>query len=327
MRAVICRAWGEVDTLKLEEVAVPTPGPEDVLIAVKATAVNYADALMTAGRYRTKPNLPFSPGLETAGVVTACGARVTLLKPGDRVMAILPYGGLAEMAVAPEAETYPIPASMSFEEAGAFPVAYISSHVAIRWLGRLEPGETLLVLGAAGGVGLTAVEIGKAMGARVIAAASTAEKLAVARERGADELVNYATEKLTDRVMALTDGKGADVCFDPVGGDLFDAALSALGWGGRILIVGFVGGVQQIPANRLLVKNRSALGSSLRYFRWHAPDKLRRSVDELLAWYDEGKLRPCISHRLPLEKSVEAIRLLTDRRAYGKVIVVPELRG
>jgi len=327
MRAVICRAWGEVDTLKLEEVAVPTPGPEDVLIAVKATAVNYADALMTAGRYQTKPNLPFSPGLETAGVVTACGARVTLLKPGDRVMAILPYGGLAEMAVAPEAETYPIPASMSFEEAGAFPVAYISSHVAIRWLGRLEPGETLLVLGAAGGVGLTAVEIGKAMGARVIAAASTAEKLAVARERGADELVNYATEKLTDRVMALTDGKGADVCFDPVGGDLFDAALSALGWGGRILIVGFVGGVQQIPANRLLVKNRSALGSSLRYFRWHAPDKLRRSVDELLAWYDEGKLRPCISHRLPLEKSVEAIRLLTDRRAYGKVIVVPELRG
>ena len=327
MRAVICRAWGEVDTLKLEEVAAPTPGPDDVLIAVKATAVNYADALMTAGRYQTKPDLPFSPGLETAGIVAACGARVTRVKPGDRVMAILAYGGLAEMAVAPEGETYPIPASMSFEEAGAFPVAYISSHVALRWLGRLEPGETLLVLGAAGGVGLTAVEIGKAMGARVIAAASTTEKLAVARERGADEVVNYSTEKLTDRVMALTDGKGADVCFDPVGGDLFDAALSALGWGGRILIVGFVGGVQQIPANRLLVKNRSALGSSLRYFRWHAPDKLRRSVDELLAWYEEGKLKPCISHRLPLEKSVEAIRLLTDRRAYGKIVVVPELRG
>jgi NADPH:quinone reductase len=184
----------------------------------------------------------------------------------------------------------------------------------------------LLVLGAAGGVGLTAVEIGKAMGARVIAAASTAEKLAVARERGADDLVNYSTEKLTDRVMALTDGNGADVCFDPVGGDLFDAALSALGWGGRILVVGFVGGVQQIPANRLLVKNRSAMGTSLRYFRWHAPDKLRQSVDELLHWYDEGKLRPCISHRLPLERSVEAIRLLTDRRAYGKVVVVPGLR-
>ena len=327
MRAVICRAWGEVDGLRIEDVAAPAPGPDDVVISVKATAVNYADSLMVAGRYQTKPDLPFSPGLETAGVVAACGARVTKLKPGDRVMAILAYGGLAEMAVAPAAETFAIPSRMSFEEAGAFPVAYISSHVAIRWQGRLEPGETLLVLGAAGGVGLTAVEIGKAMGARVIAAASTAEKLAVARERGADDLVNYTTEKLTDRVMALTDGKGADVCFDPVGGELFDAALSALGWGGRILVVGFVGGVQQIPANRLLVKNRSAMGTSLRYFRWHAPDKLRMSVDELLHWYEEGKLRPCISHRLPLEKSVEAIRLLTDRRAYGKVVVVPGLKG
>jgi NADPH2:quinone reductase len=327
MRAVVCRAWGAVEDLTLEDVPAPTPGPGEVLIDVRATAVNYADALLVAGRYQTKPPLPFSPGLETAGVVAACGDGVTRFSPGDRVMAVLAYGGLAERAIAPAAETFTIPAGMSFDEAGAFPIAYISSHVAIRWQGRLEPGETLLVLGAAGGVGLTAVEIGKAMGARVIAGASTAEKLAVARERGADALVNYATDNLTERVMALTDGKGADVCFDPVGGDLFDAALSALGWGGRILIVGFVGGVQQIPANRLLVKNRSALGSSLRYFRWHAPDKLRRSVDELLAWYDEGKLRPCISHRLPLEKSVEAIRLLTDRRAYGKIVVVPELRG
>ena len=162
------------------------------------------------------------------------------------------------------------------------------------------------------------------MGARVIAGASTAEKLAVARDRGADEVVNYATEKLTERVMALTGARGADVCFDPVGGELFDAALSALGWGGRILLVGFVGGVHQIPANRLLVKHRAALGSSLRYFRWHAPDKLRRSVEELLQWYREGKLRPCISRRLPLERSIEAIRLLTDRKAHGKVVVVPD---
>src|SRR6266481_3154611 len=326
MRAVICRAWGEVDDLKVEEVSAPTPGPDEVLIAVKATAVNYADALMTAGRYQTKPDLPFSPGLETAGIVAACGARVTKLKPGDRVMAILAYGGLAEMAVAPASETFAIPERMSFEEAGAFPVAYISSHVALRWQARLEPGETLLVLGAAGGVGLTAVEIGKAMGARVIAAASTAEKLAVARERGADDVVNYAEEKLTDRVMALTNGKGADVCFDPVGGDLFDSALSSLGWGGRILLIGFVAGVPQIPANRLLVKHRAALGSSLRYFRWHAPDKLLRSVEELVRWYGEGKLRPLVTHRLPLEQSVEAIRLLTDRKAHGKVVVVVEPR-
>jgi NADPH2:quinone reductase len=326
MRAVVCRAWGEVETLKVEDVPVPSPGPGEVLIEVRATAVNYADALLVAGRYQTKPPLPFSPGLETAGVVAATGGEVTRFAPGDRVMAVLPYGGLAEMAVAPEAETFAIPETMGFEEAGAFPIAYISSHVAIRWQGRLEAGETLLVLGAAGGVGLTAVEIGKAMGARVIAGASTAEKLAVARERGADETVNYATENLTERVMALTDGKGADVCFDPIGGDLFDGALSALGWGGRILLVGFVGGVPQIPANRLLVKHRAALGSSLRYFRWHAPDKLRRSVDELLRWYGQGLLRPLVTHRLPLERSVEAIRLLTDRKAHGKIVIVPGAR-
>jgi len=326
MRAVICRAWGEVDDLTIEDVAPPTPGRGQVLIDVKATGVNFADSLMVAGRYQTRPPLPFSPGLEAAGVVAACGEGVTRFRPGDRVMAILAYGGLAEVAVADEVETFPVPQGMPFDEAGAFPIAYVSSHVAIRWQGRLEAGETLLVLGAAGGVGLTAVEIGKAMGARVIAGASTAEKLAVARERGADETINYASENITERVMALTDGKGADVCFDPVGGQLFDPALSALGWGGRFLLVGFVGGVPQIPANRLLVKHRAALGSSLRYFRWHAPDKLRRSVDELLDWYREGRLRPLVTHRLPLDRSVEAMHLLTDRKAHGKIVVLPDGR-
>ena len=326
MRAVLCHAWGAVEGLQLGDAPPPIPAGGEVVIGVRAVGINYADAIMVAGRYQTKPPLPFSPGLEAAGIVAACGDRVTRFKPGDRVMALLAHGGLAELAVAPEAETFAIPDGMSFEEAGAFPVAYISSHVALRWQARLEPGETLLVLGAAGGVGLTAVEIGKAMGARVIAAASTAEKLAVAQERGADEAVNYTAEQLTDRVMALTDGKGADVCFDPVGGDLFDSALSSLGWGGRILLIGFVAGVPQIPANRLLVKHRAALGSSLRYFRWHAPDKLLRSVEELVQWYGEGKLRPLVTHRLPLERSVEAIRLLTDRKAHGKVVVVVEPR-
>jgi NADPH2:quinone reductase len=321
MRALICRQWGGIDGLSLGEAPVPQPAAGEVLIEVKATAVNYADSIMVAGRYQTKPELPFSPGLETAGVVAACGEGARGLKAGDKVMAILPYGGLAEFAVAPVAETWVIPDGMSFAEAGAFPISYISSHVALRWQGRLEAGETLLVLGAAGGVGLTAVEIGKAMGARVIAAASSPEKLAVAVEHGADATIDYAKEPLTERVMALTGGKGADVCFDPVGGALFDPALSSLGWGGRILLIGFVGGVPQIPANRLLVKHRAALGSSLRYFRWHAPDKLARSVDELFRWYGEGKLRPCITHRLPLERGVEAIRLLTDRRAHGKVVV------
>src|SRR5213083_518294 len=311
MRAVICRAWGPVDDLKLEDVAPPTPGPGQLVIDIRATGVNYADSIMVAGRYQTRPPFPFSPGLKTGG----------------RVMAILAYGGFAEQALADEAETFPIPDAMPFDEAGAFPIAYISSHVAIRWQGRLEAGETLLVLGAAGGVGLTAVEIGKAMGARVIAGASTAEKLAVAREHGADAIINYATEKLTERVMELTDGQGADVCFDPVGGDRFDAALSSLGWGGRILLIGFVGGIPNIPANRLLVKHRAALGSSLRYFRWHAPDKLRRSVEELLEWYAKGTLKPLVTHRLPLERGAEAIRLLTDRKAHGKVVIMPELRA
>lgn len=326
MRAVICRAWGSVDDLKLEDVPPPAPGPGQLLIDVKATGVNYADSIMVAGKYQTRPSFPFSPGLETAGVVARCGEGVTRFTRGDRVMAILAYGGFAEQALADEPETFAIPDAMPFDEAGAFPIAYLSSDVAIRWQGRLEAGETLLVLGAAGGVGLTAVEIGKAMGARVIAAASTAEKLAVARERGADETVNYATEHLTERVMALTDGKGADVCFDPVGGDLFDAALSSLGWGGRILLIGFVGGIPSIPANRLLVKHRAALGSSLRYFRWHAPDKLERSVQALLGWYASGALKPLVTHRLPLERGAEAIRLLTDRKAHGKIVVVPALR-
>ena len=323
MRAIVCREWGSIDQLTLEEIDVPMPGDGEVLIRVEASAVNFADSIMVAGRYQTKPALPFTPGLETAGVVTECGPGVTEFAPGDRVMAILAYGGLAEYAIAKVAETFRIPSSMSFDEAGAFPVSYLSSHVAIRWLGRLEPGETMLVLGAAGGVGLTAVEIGKAMGARVIAAASSPEKLAVAREHGADELVNYTTEKLTERVMELTFDKGVNVVYDPVGGALFDAALSATGWGGRILIVGFVGGVPQISANRLLVKNRSAMGSSLRHFRWHEPQKMNQSVQELFQWYVEGKLKPCVSQSLPLEDSVRAIALLTDRKAHGKVIVRP----
>src|SRR5215468_3926513 len=240
MRAVICRAWGAVEDLTIEEVPAPAPAVDEVLIDVRATSVNYADSIMVAGKYQTRPPFPFSPGLETAGIVARCGAAVTRFRPGDRVMATLAYGGLAEQAVAKEAETFAVPPGMPFEEAGAFPIAYISSHVAIRWQGRLEPGETLLVLGAAGGVGLTAVEIGRAMGARVIAAASTAEKLAVARERGADETVDYTADNLSERVLALTGGEGADVCFDPVGGALSDAALSSLGWGGRLLLIGFV---------------------------------------------------------------------------------------
>ena len=323
MRALICDHWGEVDDLNLRTIDSPSPTPTQLLIRCEATAINYADAIMVSGNYQTRPEFPFAPGLETAGTVISCGAEVTRFKPGDRVMSLLHYGGLAEQAVAEESDTWLIPTSMDFTSAGAFPIAYFSSDVALRWQGRLCAGETLLVLGSAGGVGLTAVEIGKAMGAKVIAGASSAEKLKAAKAHGADELINYTEQDLKTSVQELTDG-GADVCFDPIGGDLFDAALSSLGWGGRYVHVGFVGGIPQIPANRLLVKNRSALGSALRYFRWHAPEKLQHSVEALLNWYSEGKLRPLVTHELPLERGIEAIKLLTERKAFGRILVRPQ---
>jgi len=321
MRAVVCREWGGPDKLRMEDVPEPEPGPGEVVIGVKASTVNFADSLMIKGQYQTKPEFPFSPGLEAAGVVLRRGRGARRFQPGDRVMAMLAHGGFAEQAVAREADTFRLPEGMSFEAGGTFLTAYVSSHVALRWQGRLQPGETLLVLGAAGGVGLTAVEIGKAMGARVIAGASSDDRLGIARAHGADEVINYETEHLRDRVMELTDGDGVDVCYDPVGGALFDQALSSLGWGGRILLIGFVGGIPQIPANRLLVKHRAALGSSLRFFRFHAPDKLRKSVDELVEWYLAGKLRPLVTATFPLEHAADAIRSLTERRATGKVVV------
>lgn len=313
MRALLCTAHGAVADLELAEVDVPVPGPRQVLIEVAACAANYADAIMIAGHYQTKPPLPFAPGLEAGGVVRACGAGVTRFAPGDRVMAQVSLSSA-------------IPAPMSLEDAGAFPVAFLSSDVALRWQGRLAAGETLLVLGAAGGVGLTAVEIGKALGATVIAAASSAEKLAVAASRGADHGIDYSREDLTARVLALTGERGADVCFDPVGGPLFDAALSSLGWGGRYVHVGFVGGVPQVPANRLLVKNRAALGSSLRYYRWYAHERLQQSATALLGWYEAGGMRPLVTARYPLERGVEAIERLTSRQAIGRVLVLPSPR-
>lgn len=324
MRALSCSAWGDVKDLSLGEVNTPEPTASQILVRCEATAVNYADAIMVSGNYQTRPEFPFSPGLETAGTVISCGKDINRFKPGDRVMSLLHYGGLAEFAVAEEADSWLIPEGMNFTQAGAFPIAYLSSDVALRWQGRLEPGETLLVLGSAGGVGLTAVEIGKAMGARVIAGASTAEKLQAAKDHGADELINYSEQDLKASVMALTDQRGADVCFDPIGGELFDPALSSLGWGGRHVLVGFVGGIPQIPANRLLVKNRSALGSSLRHFRWHAQDKLKTSVETLLTWYEQGKLKPLVTHEFPLEQGVAAIQLLTERRAFGRILVYPQ---
>lgn len=321
MRALICREWGPVESLELADIPAPVPGPDQLLLNVAASSVNFADSLMVAGKYQTKPPFPFAPGLEAAGTVSAVGERVTAFKPGDRVMAILAHGGFAEQALAEAGEVYPLFRDMDYAQGAIFPVAYISADLALRWQGRVEAGENVVVLGAAGGSGLAAVEIAKAMGARVIACASSDERLEICREHGADHVVNYASGSLKDGIMAVTDGNGADVCFDPVGGDLFDEALSSLDWGGRYVHFGFVGGVPQIPANRLLVKNRTAAGSSLRYFRWRRPDLLARSVKALEAYWLDGRLKPIVTHRLPLERGVEAIQLLTERKAAGKVVV------
>ncbi len=321
MRAMICRAWGAPNQLHLEEIEPPQPAADQVRIKISASCVNFADTIMIQGHYQTRPDFPFAPGLEACGEVLECGNAATRFKPGDRVMALLGYGGFAEQALAREADCFHVPDSMSDDIAASFLIGYVSSHVAIRWQGKLEAGETLLVLGASGGVGLTAVEIGKALGATVIAAASSTQKLEITRQHGADELINYKRDSLKARVAEITNGAGANVCYDPVGGDLFDEALSSLAWGGRILVIGFVGGIPQIPANRLLVKHRSAMGSSLRFFREFRPELLRASVEELINWWQDGKLNPLITQKFPLEKVPAAMAELLERRAVGRVVI------
>ncbi len=321
MRAAVCSAWGEVESLEIRDLPEPRPGEGEVAIRVAAAGVNFADAIMIAGNYQTRPAHPFAPGLEVAGEVAALGPGCKRLAVGDRVMAILWWGGYAETAIAKETEAFLVPEGMPDTEAAAFPTAWVSSHVAIRWQADLKAGETMLVLGAAGGVGLAAVECGKALGARVIAAASSPERLALAARHGADDGIDYTAESLKARVAELTDGRGVDVVYDPVGGPLFDEALSSLAWGGRILLIGFVAGVPRIPANRLLVKHRSAMGSSMRYFRRERPDLLLRSMDELAAWYREGKVTPRVTETWSLEDVPKAIRRLTERQATGKVVV------
>lgn len=321
MRAMICRVWGAPDQLRLEQVDTPQPAADQLRIKILASCVNYADTIMIQGHYQTRPDFPFAPGLEACGEVVECGSAVTRFKTGDRVMAMLGYGGFAEEAVASEIDCYPVPDEMSDDIAASFLIGYVSSHVALRWQGKLESGETLLVLGASGGVGLTAVEIGKALGATVIAGASNAAKLDIARGRGADELIDYKADNLKERVAALTGGNGANVCYDPVGGELFDLALSSLAWGGRILLIGFVGGIPQIPANRLLVKNRSAMGSSLRYYREFRHDLMRASVEELTGWWRDGKLKPLVTQSFPLEEVPAAMTELLERRAVGRIVI------
>ena len=321
MRAVRCLELTGLAGLRLEDVEPPALEAGSVLIDVHAAGVNFADTLITRGEYQEKPPLPFSPGMEVAGIVREVAPYVASVSPGDRVLAQLDIGGFAEVAAAREADVARIPDTMDFPTAATFPIVYLTSHLALQYRARLQTGEVLLVHGASGGVGLTAVEVGKALGATVIASASSPEKLAIAQQHGADHLINYAEEDIRDRVLELTGG--ADVVYDPVGGDSFRASLRCINPGGRILIIGFASGdVPQIPANHLLVKDASALGLSIGQIRKHQPKLIRESLTELLAWWAEGRLKPLVSATHPLEDYAQAFEAITSRRSTGKLALI-----
>lgn len=322
MRAVLCREWGGTEKLVVEETAPLMAGPGQVVVQVKACGLNYADGLIIRGKYQEQPAFPFSPGVEAAGIVKSVGAGVTHLKPGMRAAVHPHYGAFAEEVVTEAHRIFPIPDSMDFATAAAFPIAYGTSYHALKDRAQLAKGETLVVLGAAGGIGLTAVELGHAMGARVIAAASTDEKLALCRKYGADELINYSTEDIRQRLKELTRGRGPDVIYDPVGGPYTEPVLRSLAPHGRYLVLGFAAGdIPKIPLNLLLLKRISLVGAFWGSDIDQFPAHHTQNVAELFELYVAGKLKPLISARYPLEKAGEAIDYLWARKAQGKVIL------
>ena len=325
MRAIICRKWGTPDDLTIDDLSVPEMIDDGVRISVKACGVNFADTLMVSGEYQVRPPFPFSPGLEVSGDVLEVAPGITDFKPGDRVMAMVPWGGYADQVLAPETAVYKIPDTMNYVSAAAFPVAYGTSHIGLTNKLKLQKNETLLVLGAAGGVGLTAVELGKHIGATVIAAAGNKDKLLTAKNCGADHLIDYSQEDIRERVKQLTDGRGADCVFDPVGGPAFDVSLRATAQMGRILIVGFASNtIPQVPANILLVKNISLIGYFWGAHRKLAPGLIKNSFAELLELYRNGNLRPHISHTFDLSKAADAMLMLKSRSSTGKVVLTTE---
>jgi NADPH2:quinone reductase len=322
VRAVLCREFGPPESLTLEEVDEPTPADRQVVVDVRACAVNFPDVLIIQNLYQFKPPLPFSPGAEIAGVVSAVGPGVNGITVGDRVLASTGWGGLAEKIAIDAGSAIPIPEGIDFVGASAFVYAYGTSHYALKDRSRLQPGENLVVLGAAGGVGLAAVELGAVMGATVIAAASSDDKLELCRDRGASLTINYATEDLKARIRELTGGAGADVIYDPVGGDYSEPALRAIAWDGRFLVIGFAAGqIPAIPLNLALLKSCQIVGVYWGAFVGRYPDRHRQNVEELMRWWRDGKLRPHVSSTYPLERASEAIRELADRQAKGKVVV------
>lgn len=326
MKAVLCKQYGPPSDLVVEEVPSLKAGEGQVLIAVHACGVNFPDTLIIEGKYQFKPELPFSPGAEVAGVVKEVGLGVTRFKPGDRVIAATTWGGYAQEALAQAERVIRMPEGMGFETAAAFLLTYGTSHHALKDRGELKPGETVLVLGAAGGVGLAAVEIAKAMGARVIAAASTDEKLAVCREHGADETINYSTQDLRERLKTMTDGRGVDVVYDPVGGALSEVALRSMAWRGRFLVIGFAAGdIPKVPLNLPLLKGCSIVGVFLGGFMRTEPERSESELRELVAWIGEGKLHPRVHAVYPLERAADALHDVTSRKVIGKVVLTTGL--
>lgn len=325
MHAVLCKELGPPESLVVEEVPSPEVGAKQVLIKVGACGVNFPDTLIIQGKYQIKPELPFSPGGEIAGEIAQIGSDVTDVKVGDRVIAMCGYGGFAEEIAIDADRVFSIPDAMDFVTASGFILTYGTSYHALKQRANIQPGETLLVLGAAGGVGLAAVELGKAMGAKVIAAASTAEKLALAKEHGADELINYTEVDLKDTLKELTGGKGVDVVYDPVGGDLAEPAVRATGWNGRYLVIGFAGGyIPKLPANLVLLKGSAIVGVFWGTFTRKQPEDSQQNNQELLQMYLDGKLKPHVSAQFPLDQAADALNMLQNRQAKGKVVVVPQ---
>src|SRR5438067_2956841 len=322
VKAVLCKQFGPPESLVMEELPSPKAGSGEVVVTVKAASVNFPDFLIIQNKYQFKPPLPFSPGSELAGVVKEVGAGVSNVRPGDRVIAFTTYGAFAEEVKTEAARLLPLPEKMDFITGAAFLLTYATSDHALRDRGALKAGETLLVLGAAGGVGLAAIEIAKALGARVIACASNEEKLAVCRSHGADATIDYAAEDLRERVKALTEGRGVDVVYDAVGGPYTEPAFRSLAWRGRLLVVGFAAGdIPKLPLNLALLKGASVVGVFWGDFARREPQRFRASVEQLGRWYREGKLRPHVSQSLPLAKAAEAINLLASRQAKGKIVL------
>jgi NADPH:quinone reductase len=322
MKALLCKQFGPPESLVLEDVPSPSPGAGEVVVSIKAASVNFPDVLIIQNKYQFKPPLPFSPGSELAGVVKEIGPGVTNVKPGDKVIAFTTYGAFAEEVKTEAVRLLPMPEGMSYEQAASFILTYGTTDHALRDRGQLKPGETLLVLGAAGGVGVAAIEIGKALGARVIACASSEDKLAVCREHGADETINYAAEDLRERIKALTAGHGVDVIYDAVGGPYAEPAFRSIAWRGRHLVIGFAAGeIPKLPLNLALLKGAAVVGVFWGDFTRREPQAFAESARQLARWFREGRLRPHVSATFPLARAAEAMNLLASRKAKGKVVV------